>query len=409
MKTRNISTLIFILTLIAQISTLKKFKTKTTAPASNLPQGASITTGNWLVSPNGLFSLKLQADGNLALYGCHGAAIWDSQTNNSSAQRVLIMQADGNLVLYENGVYKWQTATYRKGVGPYNLVLQDDGNLVIYDSAGYIWNTATYGQGGCDQIYTLRTGESAWSQNGIYRLTVQTDGNLVLYGCGDKALWHIGANNSTAQRLLLMQEDGNLVLYQGETAIWHTHTYGKAPGPYSLKLQNDGNLVIYASTGAIWETQTYNQGICPLCTVTQNVAGAGTNNNIQLTYFDTGANYATQCNIVGEKVPDQKYCCNPSIVPMNLNDSASGKYIKVNINGADTVSITTLIINDKVLNYFLMANSRALKAGKGGDVDTQCYDYFNLSTSDVPTLLSSVDRWDLRGGNNCQLTWGYFQ
>jgi hypothetical protein len=42
-----------------------------------------------------------------------------------------------------------------------------------------------------------------------------------------------------------------------------------------------------------------------------------------------------------------------------------GKYIKATIDGADTMSITTLIINDKVLNYFLIANTLTLKAVQG--------------------------------------------
>jgi hypothetical protein len=43
---------------------------------------------------------------------------------------------------------------------------------------------------------------------------------------------------------LKMQQDGNLVLYdRSNTAIWHTHTFGKGQAPFRLDMQSDGNLV----------------------------------------------------------------------------------------------------------------------------------------------------------------------
>jgi hypothetical protein len=51
-----------------------------------LPENSTIFTGNTLLSDDGVFTLVVQTDGNVVVYGCTGiAATWASNTNNSSA------------------------------------------------------------------------------------------------------------------------------------------------------------------------------------------------------------------------------------------------------------------------------------------------------------------------------------
>jgi hypothetical protein len=133
-----------------------------------LLENNTITTGGSLLSDDGVFTLSVQADGNVVVYGCRNIiATWATGTNNSSAQRVLSMQGDGNLVLYENGVAKWATGTNGKATGPYSLSMQNDGNLVIYASTGAIWASNTNGQGLCELCAYIHDGTNAGTSNQI--------------------------------------------------------------------------------------------------------------------------------------------------------------------------------------------------------------------------------------------------
>jgi hypothetical protein len=273
--TTKITTVIFILALIAQISS-KKLKTKiqTTSISNILNQGSSITTGQYIISPSGVYSLQLQTDGNLVVYGCANTALWSTASFGETSTRTLKMQTDGNLVLYQGTRVIWASNTYLRGTAPYYLKMQDDGNLVIYDGKGTAtWDTATYNQGTCSgnvitQKGSITSGQSIATSGREYRLVLQTDGNLVLYNCWDTALWASNTNNSTASRVLTMQEDGNLVMYQNNVAKWASGTNGKGYGPYYLIIQDNGNLVIYGrkTEGAIWATNTPGNNICDLST-----------------------------------------------------------------------------------------------------------------------------------------------
>ena len=72
----------------------------------------------------------------------------DEKLVSADKAHCLIMQNDGNLVCYRGNKPVWSSNTARKGCGPYTLVMQDDRNLVIYGAAhDPIWNTRTQGQG----------------------------------------------------------------------------------------------------------------------------------------------------------------------------------------------------------------------------------------------------------------------
>jgi len=99
-----------------------------------------------LRSPNGEFTLAMQTDGNLVIYGPSGP-IWASNTGGTGGANYLAMQTDGNLVVYQSGGHPvWASNT--GGTGNY-LAMQSDGNLVVYQPGGHpLWASNTGGGGG---------------------------------------------------------------------------------------------------------------------------------------------------------------------------------------------------------------------------------------------------------------------
>ena len=109
------------------------------APASaadTLGTNQTLYANQSLTSQNGAYTLIVQLDGNLVLYGPSGA-LWATNTGGSNAR--LVMQLDGNLVLYRgDGAVLW--ATNRFGINA-RLVVQNDSNLVVYNGwGGVIWS-----------------------------------------------------------------------------------------------------------------------------------------------------------------------------------------------------------------------------------------------------------------------------
>jgi hypothetical protein len=104
-----------------------------------LNEGESLVRGQWLKSNNGEYTLILQDDGNLVLYG-RGKALWNTNTHGLAAKN-LVMQSDGNLVLYGYSGALWHSKTH--GYPGSYLVIQDDGNVVIYIGRLAIWSTGT--------------------------------------------------------------------------------------------------------------------------------------------------------------------------------------------------------------------------------------------------------------------------
>lgn len=97
----------------------------------------------YLRSSDRRYILWLQGDGNFALNGPSGKAIW---ANGKSDTDYVIFQGDGNLVGYRaDGSANWASNTAGKG-GTF-FVLQNDGNLVIYTASGKaIWASNTAGK-----------------------------------------------------------------------------------------------------------------------------------------------------------------------------------------------------------------------------------------------------------------------
>jgi LysM domain len=107
--------------------------------SDRLMNGEKLERGQSLTSRNGAYTLTLQDDGNLVLYG-GGQAVWATGTNGQNAER-LEVQKDGNCVLYTPDKPIWHTDT--KGAKDVRLLLQDDRNLVLYGFDGPAWASNT--------------------------------------------------------------------------------------------------------------------------------------------------------------------------------------------------------------------------------------------------------------------------
>ena len=111
---------------------------------SALGAGINLGIGPALTSPNGSYTLRLQADGDLVLAGCP-AVLWNTNTAGSGAT-TLAMQQDGNLVLYtDSGAAVWATM-FDNSAAPTSLTADasfetpsvGSGNFQ-YDPAGSAW------------------------------------------------------------------------------------------------------------------------------------------------------------------------------------------------------------------------------------------------------------------------------
>lgn len=105
-----------------------------TAAVTDSPGAQQLLAGGSITSPNGLYRLTYQTDGNLVIQDVRTlTALWFTGTSGSTGQ--LVMQEDGNLVLYDGtGSPRWQSATSGNPGAYFELL--DDGNLVVYSATG---------------------------------------------------------------------------------------------------------------------------------------------------------------------------------------------------------------------------------------------------------------------------------
>jgi len=98
--------------------------------------GQGLYQGQGITSRNGRYTLILQQDNNLVLYG-PGGALW---ATNKWTGGYVIMQGDGNFVGYDMwGDPTWATGTAGAG-GTCALVVQNDANLVLYCGGVAKWD-----------------------------------------------------------------------------------------------------------------------------------------------------------------------------------------------------------------------------------------------------------------------------
>jgi peptidoglycan hydrolase-like protein with peptidoglycan-binding domain len=241
---------------LAGASTLARraTRTRTGEPVvfSTLPSGARLFDGQSLVSPNGRFSLDMQADGNLVLYGA-GLVLWDSGTVDD-APDYAILQGDGNLVIYQGQRPMWSSGTDQATRGVFTLTVQDDGNVVLYSPAGKaLWNTyAQAGEG-------LQYGDS-----GPAVRELQAHLNILGYWLGTPNGYF---GDSTQQAVWALQKAADLPrsgYITGATAVAIANGVVPKPRPASgnlveVNLQND--LVMIIQNGKLaWTLNTSTGG-----------------------------------------------------------------------------------------------------------------------------------------------------
>jgi len=112
-------------------------------------QNVYLWPGSSIVSPNGVYRLIFQNDGNLVLYKNETQYVWDTNTElcTPTPERTFAarFQPDGNLVVYHalqsNSTVplpaSWDANT--QGNPTAVLKVQDDGNVVIYRGTKAIW------------------------------------------------------------------------------------------------------------------------------------------------------------------------------------------------------------------------------------------------------------------------------
>jgi hypothetical protein len=123
-----------------------------------LGAGASLGTGESLVSPSGNARFTIQPDGNAVVYQVQAdgteKCLWATHTHAGNPAALgqgasFVIQEDDNAVLYDKaGKPVWATNTVEKGVGRVTLALGDNGVLVLVDEADpptAVWNSGPRG------------------------------------------------------------------------------------------------------------------------------------------------------------------------------------------------------------------------------------------------------------------------
>jgi hypothetical protein len=206
---------------------------------------------------NGYFTLTLQTDGNLVLWG-PSEQLWASNTRGSGATEA-VLQSDGNFVLY-GATFPAIWHTHTNGTDAQILGLNNDGTVNLFDSAGNVlWNPApaqpaqwcaapSFPSATLTNNQCLKVNQHLTSNNGLYTLWMQSDGNLVLYGPSG-AVW---ATNTAGQMVsqAVLDGAGNLLL---QPSSGHPLWASKTSGAKVLVLNNDGTLsLINGAFSIIW-------------------------------------------------------------------------------------------------------------------------------------------------------------
>lgn len=145
--------------------------------------------------------LVLQDDGHLVNYNSSGTALW--YTGVFSADYSAYVGTD--VIGPGGGLY--QNQYLRSGDGRYSLRMQPDGNLVVYGPGNHaLWNSRTFGNPGSwfavqpdgNLVVYNSYGRALWwsgMKSNSKLLSMQPDGNLVQYDNSWRALWSSGTFN----------------------------------------------------------------------------------------------------------------------------------------------------------------------------------------------------------------------
>ncbi|MEU4193099.1 hypothetical protein AB0E69_14460 [Kribbella sp. NPDC026611] len=104
-----------------------------------LGSGRVLKVYDMLVSPNRVYRLQMQTDGNAVIVKNGKTPIWSTKTISKGAYAA--MQQDGNFVVYSAAKRAlWSTRTVRHGAV---LQMQNDGNLVVVYGRTPLWASNT--------------------------------------------------------------------------------------------------------------------------------------------------------------------------------------------------------------------------------------------------------------------------
>ena len=270
----------------------------------------SMRRGDYILSPNNLYKLLFQMNGNLVLYDLTSpsgtpVSIWSSKTMNTRSNRVTLENTGYLEINFVDGNKTkniWTSVNNRNinnQTGPYKLVLQNDRNLVIYDAnLNIMWSSNTaltapeineppvnntaeeyapvntpetnpesmpesmpetyYNYLASDSTTNnvLNIGSKLVSLNGKYALNFNTNNTVTLNPTNNpiQIIWKI--SGKYASKLTLMPS-GNLVLTNTKDILWQSNTKNIGKAPYEFVLLDDRNLVIRDSTKyVIWKSDT---------------------------------------------------------------------------------------------------------------------------------------------------------
>ena len=238
------------------------------APAynsSSMVPGQSLTTNQFLTSPNHQFKLVLQGDGNLVEYGPGSRVVWNTATNRTSDRATtLALQTDGNLVLYTTaGRAVWASGT--GGFPVQDLALQTDGNLVAYLTTGRAaWTPSTGPIGGVrpwpswNGTVDLNLGfPSQWTQAG---LVSYINWGRSIEGVPRLVLPYNWASLNQPQQLLVIinmeREDRGLPIFPGLNtsldALAQQGANSSSDPPYSFGIWAGGPGLSALTADALW-------------------------------------------------------------------------------------------------------------------------------------------------------------
>lgn len=226
---------------------------------TSVKAGAVLNKGEAKFSPNRIYRLAVEDNGNVVLYK-NDIKIGETLTGGKGVVKLKV-QNDGNLVAYDQSEKAiWATGTNGKGGSSTTLVVQDDGDVVLIDGGNTFWQTNTKNVFTQAEVTnsTLKAEQSLtadkreiYSGSKKYKLALQSDGDVVFLN-NNEPIW---SANTTGQKIdaFKLQNDGNLVAYApGGVAKWKSETNGKGNGDKTtLLVQEDGNLVVYKSINEI--------------------------------------------------------------------------------------------------------------------------------------------------------------
>lgn len=237
-----------------------------TNEGSQLGSGSQLQEGQYLQSSDGRFTLDMQTDGNLVLYGPAQTWLWGSATSRLSGVSYAALNSNGDLALFDSqGNQLWSLGVS----GASTATVQSDGNFCLNNSSGgVVWCSHTGGQivnagSVLDAGGDLYPNYYLLSTDTRFVFIQQSDGNLVLYDCTNESLWSNGKKGTNVGFTALQSTDGNLVEYNNSSppgVIWSPYVSGGA----HLDMQSDGNLVLYEADWAtvVFKTNTGGAGNC---------------------------------------------------------------------------------------------------------------------------------------------------